>query len=368
MPAFRQSVDDIRRVLRRWIVFVALTVAILPPLTTASLSWQEHNVGWELTVVTLMSTGLGLMVYVLGHGLMLRTINALLGEVQAAHQAVWQRSIQLTSASLNLDMAYRAAEQTQEELRAALARAEGANRAKSEFLAAVSHELRTPLNAIIGFSEIIRNEMFGPLGNTRYAAYAHDINDSGTLLLRLINEILDMVKLADGSHRLQMGDVSPACLVEGCINAIRPEAERRGIDVVFDVIGAMYPVRGDAGKLRQAVNCLLGNAVKFTSNGGRVAVTLAPDVADGALCITIDDTGEGMTAAELAEARQPFRQADNSLGRRHGGLGLGLPLARGLVELHGGTLDIDSEKGKGTCVQVRLPLQVAAAPALTAAA
>jgi signal transduction histidine kinase len=333
---------------------------------------SEHMGGIliRLAAVALFSGALAFAVYIVSHRRPLRAMNAMLAELQHAHREVWQRSIQLTSASINLDLAYREAEQVQAELRAALEKAEGANRAKSEFLAAISHELRTPLNAIIGFSEIMKGSMFGPLGNERYTAYAADINNSGTLLLAVINDILDMVKLADGRHQLNVQNVDAERLLRGCVAAYCEQAQGRNVRLSLDLPGQLLPMlSGDSPKLRQALSCLISNAIKFTPAGGTVTVRALWDDDANGLGIDIIDSGEGMTPEELEMARQPFRQADNSLARRHEGVGLGLPLARGMIELHGGRMTLTSEKGVGTQARLFLPGPAPVAPeALSAAA
>jgi signal transduction histidine kinase len=231
--------------------------------------------------------------------------------------------------------------------------AETANRTKSEFLANMSHELRTPLNAIIGYSEIIKKGMFGPLSE-RYREYSSDIFDSGTHLLALINDILDLSKLEAGQFELQEEDVDLAGAIRASMHLIETTAEKSKVRLSV-AAGAHEPllVRADERRLRQILINLLSNAVKFTPEGGRVHVSTS--VTSQGIVIAVSDTGIGMTPDHISKALEPFRQIDSKLSRKYEGTGLGLPLAKHLVELHGGTLSIESKVNVGTTVTVALP-------------
>jgi signal transduction histidine kinase len=227
-----------------------------------------------------------------------------------------------------------------------------AYKAKSDFLARMSHELRTPLNAIIGFSEMIRDAHVGPLP-ARYREYGGDINCAGRHLQTIVNDILDISKLEDGRLELRDEIVSIADTIETCRRMIAAMAESAGVTLSVELPGALPFIRSDELRFRQILLNLMSNAVKFTPAGGRVHVTAA-HVSDG-IAITIADTGIGMKEEDIPVALEPFRQIDGALSRRFDGTGLGLPLAKALVELHGGALAIESTPSKGTDVRVLLP-------------
>jgi signal transduction histidine kinase len=233
-----------------------------------------------------------------------------------------------------------------------VARAEAASQTKSEFLANMSHELRTPLNAIIGFSDILHRTYYGPL-TAKQKEYVEDIRSSGKHLLDVISDILDMSKIETGKLELREADVELTEVVQACLPLIRERAQEGEVALRVDLPSRPVFVRVDETRFRQIVLNLLSNAVKFTAAGGQVAV-IATCNHDG-LALKIQDTGIGMTDADIAVALQPFRQVDNSLSRRYEGTGLGLPLAKELIRLHEGGLHIDSAPGHGTTVTIRLP-------------
>jgi signal transduction histidine kinase len=231
--------------------------------------------------------------------------------------------------------------------------AETANRTKSEFLANMSHELRTPLNAIIGFSEVIKLGMFGPL-NERYRSYGGDIFYSGNHLLELINEILDLSKLEAGQLELHEEDIDVESTIRESRRLIEFQAQKSGVELSEAIEERLPLLRADDRRFRQILINLFSNAVKFTPEGGRVHVSVRR--LNGGIAIAIRDTGIGISPDQIPKALQPFGQIDSKISRKYEGTGLGLPLAKHLVELHGGTLTIRSEVNVGTTVTLILPL------------
>ena len=239
------------------------------------------------------------------------------------------------------------------ELVLARRRAEEANRAKSVFLAHMSHELRTPLNAILGFSEIIRDKLFGD-DTDRYAEYAADIHRSGSHLLNIVSDILDITRIEAGRLELREENVKLQDVLQECLLAVAPQAAAGKIALVRKLPPPGVTITGDKTKLAQIFINLLSNAIKFTPANGSVGVAVARSK-DGGVSVMVRDTGIGMAGHEIRDALETFRQVDNCLARRFQGTGLGLPLAVRLTELHGGTLTVESTPGKGTVVEVHIP-------------
>jgi signal transduction histidine kinase len=242
----------------------------------------------------------------------------------------------------------------EEDLRAAQEQAECANRTKSEFLANMSHELRTPLNAIIGFSEIIKREMLGPLGQPRYREYTIDIHESAQHLLEVINDILDLSKVEAGLIELFEDPIDMGRLAEKSIRLMAERAERAEIEIHLLAAPDLPHLVADERLVKQALLNLVANAVKFTPAGGGVEVRLSLDT-EGAFCLCVRDTGIGIAQADLGRVVMPFRQGDSGLNRNHQGTGLGLPLAKSFVEMHGGQLELKSRLGEGTTVTLQFP-------------
>jgi two-component system cell cycle sensor histidine kinase PleC len=247
-------------------------------------------------------------------------------------------------------------EQRSRELERAYAAAESANRTKSSFLANMSHELRTPLNAIIGFAEIMHGEVLGPLPE-RYKSYADDILSSGHHLLGMVNDLLDMAKIEAGRYELHEAWIRAGDALSAVARILRDGAERNGLTLAVEADAAAdLRLQVDERAFRQMLLNLLSNAIKFTPPGGRVTVSAVP-AAGGALRVEVADSGIGMSPEHVRIALTPFGQVSVDLNRRYQGTGLGLPLVKSLMELHGGRLEIASALGEGTRVALLFPAQ-----------
>jgi two-component system, cell cycle sensor histidine kinase PleC len=234
--------------------------------------------------------------------------------------------------------------------------AEAANASKTAFLANMSHELRTPLNAILGFSEIIGQECFGPVGNPRYKDYAGDIHSSGAHLLSLINDLLDIAKIEAGRMEIAPNPLDAARVFDIALKLIGTKAREKGQSLSITVEGSAPPLYADERALKQILLNLVSNAVKFTPQGGRIEV-VGGLARDGGFQIMVRDNGPGIPRDKLDRIFTPFSQVDNRYDRQTGGTGLGLALVRGLAELHGGRAWLESEYGRGCSVFVNLPVK-----------
>jgi PAS domain S-box-containing protein len=239
------------------------------------------------------------------------------------------------------------------QLREAYLRAELASRAKTAFLATMSHELRTPLNAIIGFSEVMKAEMMGPLGSPGYKDYAADIHGSGTFLLSIINELLDLSLIDSGEMKLDESLVQVDKIAESSVALLRSKAAAKGVKLAQAASCSPPLLRGDARRIKQAVLNLLTNAIKFTPAGGSVGISAS--WSDDGMAVTVADTGIGIAAEDLEQVMKPFVQVENWLARKHEGAGLGLAITKSICELHGGSLVLESALGKGTVARILLP-------------
>ena len=240
----------------------------------------------------------------------------------------------------------------EEELTSAKKAAENASSQKSDFLAKMSHEIRTPLNAIIGFSEVMMEERFGPVGNDRYKEYLRDIHVSGTHIMSLVNDLLDLSKIEAGKLELTFEAVGLNDVVRECAALMQPQANRERIIIRTSLSSSLPPVVADNRSLRQIILNLLSNAVKFNSAGGQVIVSTLYEES-GEVVLRVRDTGQGMSEGDIVKAMEPFRQLSTS--RTGGGTGLGLPLTKALVEANRASFQIDSTPGQGTMIQITFP-------------
>jgi two-component system cell cycle sensor histidine kinase PleC len=234
--------------------------------------------------------------------------------------------------------------------------AETQNQQKSMFLANVSHELRTPLNAIIGFSEIIKDEVMGPVGHPQYKEYITDINSSGVHLLSLINDILDYSKAEARKLDVESVDIDVNKIANSCMRLVEPRAKTANVKLIEKLPNKPVVLAADPKRMKQIILNLLSNAVKFTQEGGEVSLTVMEDVVAGIVNIIVVDNGIGIAAKDISKAMSPFGQIDSSISRRYEGTGLGLPLSKKLTELMGGKFEIKSEVGLGTTIDLTFPI------------
>ena len=333
-------------------------------VSTAEARIDNHAIT-AAGVVGLVCLLLSAFVYVMMHGLAVAPINRIAERLAEFQRGVLDRPTdlppfapaelrRLERAVSTLGALMSAQEQHNAEREAARDAAVAANRTKSEFLANMSHELRTPLNAILGFSEAMQMQMFGPLGNDKYDEYVGHINESGAHLLALINDILDISKIEFGKLVLDESEVDLGRAVRSCLTLVRERARVGNVRIVDNLLSRLIRITADERKVKQILLNLLANAVKFTPAGG--SVTLTWDVTDDdGVVIEIADTGVGIPANQISKVLEPFGQVETSLVRRSEGSGLGLPLAKAFIELHGGRLDIHSEVNVGTRVRFTLP-------------
>ena len=266
--------------------------------------------------------------------------------------ALFRQNELLQTRIREMENAQRELEATAEKLTAALEAASTGDQTKSQFLATMSHELRTPLNAIIGFSEIMKGEILGPI-SSRYRDYAAAIHKSGSHLLALINDVLDVSKFDAGKVDLIEETVDIAVMVAECAALVEPQATGSGVRLDADLPKGQFLLVADSRRLRQILLNLMSNAAKFTLAGGHVRVSVTESAVGMSIAIT--DTGIGIAPKDIPRAFERFGQIDSTLSRKYEGTGLGLPLARHLTELHGGELLLESEVGVGTIVTLNFP-------------
>lgn len=243
--------------------------------------------------------------------------------------------------------------QAESQLQRAIVSAEEANHAKSRFLANMSHEIRTPLNAILGFADTMRGEIFGPLGSERYTDYADDIYLSGRHLLELIDDILDISRIEVGEYPIQQENVAAAEIVEECATLVESMVKASNLVLRTEIPEKTVNLFADRRALKQVVLNLMANAVKFTPDGGEIVVSVRPDDRSCTLCVS--DTGIGIADEDLANITKPFERGRVGAYEHKDGIGLGLAITKSLVEMHAGTMTIDSQPGEGTAVSVTFP-------------
>jgi len=243
---------------------------------------------------------------------------------------------------------------TRDAERTAKLEAQLANKIKSEFISNMSHELRTPLNSVLGFSKLLTEHEHRKLSDEDVVEYARLVQDAASHLLTVINNILDISKLHSGSFMLDPSDIQVADAIEDSLQNFSKSISDHGLNLVCNIASDLPIIQGEEQKLRQTFTNLIGNAIKFTPPGGSITID-AVNAPNGDIVVAIRDTGVGMSEEEMRVALAPFGQADASRSRWREGSGLGLPIAKALVDLHGGTIEIRSTKGQGTEVTVTLP-------------
>lgn len=285
-----------------------------------------------------------------GTVLMLSDVTAM----KLTEQDLQNRVLDLQAAKLVSDQQSEQLQTLAEQFAAAKEEADAASRTKSEFLANMSHELRTPLNAVMGFSEVIKNELFGPVGVEQYKQYADDIYDSGAHLLAIINDILDLSKVEAGKFDLNETEVQVPDLCRSVIHIVKGRADEAGITLIKSLPEDPPYLLADPRSLKQMLLNLMSNAIKFTSAGGTVdlVTTIGPD---GGFRFDIRDTGVGIPEEHFDTVLSPFGQVDTAHARDHQGTGLGLPLVKAFIEMHGGRIEIESEVDEGTTVSLFFP-------------
>jgi two-component system cell cycle sensor histidine kinase PleC len=271
-------------------------------------------------------------------------------EVQAVNEHLEERVRERTT---QIAHAQAEAEVTAAKLAQALELADAASASKSLFFANMSHELRTPLNAIIGFSEMMHGETFGPLGNERYRDYALNVKNSGQHLLGMVNDILDLTRIDSARMEIKDEEVDVDEAIRAALTLVEYQAAKGPVALHADVTVGHARLLADPKRLKQILLNLLTNAIKFTPPGGEVRIDAR--LGEAGLVIRVSDTGIGMSEEQIPLALERFGQIDSRLSRRYEGTGLGLPLTKSLVELHGGALHLESRLGKGTTVTVTFP-------------
>ena len=350
------------------IFLAAMTVAVLASLVIS----RANHAGVFFAGIVPLTVGATLR-FAFGDSLMDYGIAALLplcaAQLYADGHRLMRRIDQDSRLRFQVEDLARELEETRDEALRKRFEAETANASKTAFLANMSHELRTPLNAILGFSEIIAQECFGPVGSPRYREYASDIHASGAHLLSLINDLLDVAKIEAGKMDIEPNQLDAKRAFDIALKLIGAKAREKHQELAIDIEASAPALYADERALKQILINLVSNAVKFTPEGGRISV-VGGLARDGGFQIAVHDNGPGIPREKLDKIFTPFSQVDNRYDRQAGGTGLGLALVRGLAELHGGRAWLESEPGRGCSAYVVLPAtppQVRVATATTAA-
>ncbi|MCE9649126.1 MAG: hypothetical protein K8R18_05800 [Parvibaculum sp.] len=316
-----------------------ITIAFDPTIVHTEATVAPQWLAAGVFAITFMIVALALLGALFDHHLTRRAVR------EAERLRAYVVELEATKSKL---------EATTADLMTALEAAAAGSQAKSQFLATMSHELRTPLNAIIGFSEILATELFGPIGSARYREYAHDVKDSGSHLLSLINDILDFSKVDAGHLQLDEEPVDLGRVIEESLRMVQQQTTHQGVGLRSAVATDLPRLRADHRRIRQVLLNLLSNAAKFTPSGGLIVISA--EMRAGGIVVKVADTGIGIRAEDIPKAMERFGQIDSDLNRKYQGTGLGLPLSKRLVELHGGTLMLESEIGVGTTVTAIFPM------------
>ncbi len=333
-------------------------------LATIEVRYDLSNLGLKSLAVAIGAFGAAALILLAGRHIPLRALRTTFGRLAKSEQELRLRIAELEQTRADLERHERELVASGQQLSEALDAAATANAAKSRFLASMSHELRTPLNVIIGFSDLINSQSLGPIGVQKYAEYAQDIHDSGQLLLSLINDILDFAKIESGSLKLHEEIVDPSTIAADALRIIAPLAASAGVSL-HNELPALPHLRADERRFKQVLLNLFSNAVKFTPAGGSVRIAgVGPD-SDGNVLLTVSDTGIGIAANDIEKALAPFAQIDSGPTRRHAGTGLGLPIAKELMEMHDGKLQLTSVVNAGTTVTLTFPKSRVVEPVAT---